>query len=241
MCGRFGLPGDHQTMMSNFNTKVDLGKRVNWEILMPRYNVAPTDQIPVIFKKGTQRYVKPMRWGLIPFYATTIKGRTVLDKEGKSTPTLINARSETVDPNGKFGTPFKRGRCLIPAGGFYEWKKEPNGKTPYWIRLKNRSWLAFAGLYAWWKSLEGEWLPSCTIITTVPNQMMEPIHARMPVILTEESYDLWLDPEIYDFSNLKELLAPYPSDKMEAYPVDGLVNNVKNDGSDLINPCGTLP
>ena len=241
MCGRFGLPNNHQTMINNFNIKVDLGKRAHWNILMPRYNVAPTDQIPVIFNKGVQRYVRPMRWGLIPFHARAVKGRTVLDKEGKSTPTPINARSETIDPNGKFGTPFQRGRCLIPAGGFYEWKKGQNGKIPHWICLKNRSWLAFAGLYVWWKTPGGEWVPSCTIITTVPNQVVESIHARMPAILEEGSYDLWLDPKNRDFSNLKELLVPYPSNQMEAYPVGSLVNNAKNDGSALIEPDNTLP
>ena len=234
MCGRFGLPGDHTAMKNAFDIPTDTNDHVEWDTLMPRYNIAPTDQIPVIVEKNGQRSVESMRWGLIPFHAADLRGRSVLDTNGKSVNTPINARAETVHSNGIFKHSFKKRRCLIPSGGFYEWKRDGTRKHPQWVHLEDHSWMGFAGLYNWWKSPSADWILSCTIITTIPNSFMEPIHNRMPVILTEGTYDLWLSPDSADLSELKEVLVPYPAGEMQSHPVSDLVNKVDNDGPELM-------
>ena len=236
MCGRFGLPGDHPAMLNAFDIKTDTRRDIDWKALMPRYNVAPTDQVPVVFQKNGDRQVESMRWGLMPFRTVSMRGRTALDEKGKSINTPINARAETFHSHGIFKRSFERRRCIVPAGGFYEWQRAGAAKVPYWIYLKDRSWMGFAGLYTWWKSPESQWVPSCTIITTSPNTFMEPIHDRMPVILTEGAYDLWLHPENTDIAELKEVLVPYPAQEMQAHEVAPLVNKVDNDGPELIEP-----
>lgn len=235
MCGRFGLPGDHDAMKLAFDVSADLQSGIDWAGLMPRYNVAPTDQVPVVLERDGGRQTGPMRWGLLPFQTTGMRGRTALGSNGKSLNTPINARAETVQSNGMFKRSFERRRCIIPAGGFYEWKRDGDAKTPYWIGLKDGLWMGFAGLYTWWKSPDGQWVPSCTIITTSPNSFMEPIHDRMPVILTPGSYEFWLSPEATDQFELKELLIPYPSDEMQARQVSTLVNSPANDGPELLD------
>ena len=236
MCGRYGLPDDHQLMLDAFDIKTDLRQDIDWQSLMPRYNVAPTDQVPVVLHKDGDRVLESMRWGLIPFRTSNMRGRTAINEEGKSINTPINARAETVHTNGIFRRSFERRRCIIPAGGFYEWKKAGGSKLPHWIYLRDKRWMGFAGLYTWWKSPEGQWVPSCTIITTSPNGFMESIHDRMPVILTEGAYDTWLDPENEDFSELKKVLVPYPSLEMAMHEVATVVNKVANDGAELIQP-----
>ena len=234
MCGRYGLPDDHPAMVDAFDIKTDLRRDVDWKSLMPRYNIAPTDQVPVIFQKDGGRMVEPMRWGLMPFRTSSMRGRTALDDRGKSINTPINARAETVHSHGMFKRSFERRRCLIPAVGFYEWHGAKGDRTPYWVHLKDGGWMGFAGLYTWWKSPESQWIPSCTIVTTAPNSFMEPIHDRMPVILTEGAYDTWLDPQNVDLAELKEVLVPYPSAEMQARRVGTLVNKVDNDGPELL-------
>ena len=241
MCGRYGLPEDHPVMIEAFDIKADLRRDTDWKALMPQYNVAPTDQVPVIYQKDDDRVVESMRWGLIPFPTANMRGRTALNEQGKSVNTPINARAETVHSNGIFKRSFERRRCIIPAGGFYEWKKVGGSKLPYWIYLADEKWMGFAGLYSWWKSPEGQWIPSCTIVTTSPNSLVEPIHNRMPVILTEGAYDIWLEPENKDLSELKEILIPYPPQRMGAYEVATLVNKVGNDGPELIQPKVSAP
>ena len=236
MCGRYGLPDEHPVMLRAFDIKAAPRRDIDWNALMPRYNVAPTDQVPVVFQKDGERFVEPMRWGLIPFRTAGMRGRTALDERGKSINTPINARAETVQSNGIFKRSFERRSCVIPAGGFYEWKKAAGGKVPYWIDLSDGRWMGFAGLYTWWKSPEGDWVPSCTIITTSPNSFIEPIHNRMPAILTDGAYDVWLDPENTELGELKEVLVPYPSHEMRARRVATLVNKVANDGPELIEP-----
>ena len=236
MCGRFGLPDDHPAMLNAFDVKADLRSDVDWKVLMPRYNVAPTDQIPAVFQKGGDRQVESMRWGLIPFRTAGMRGRTALDARGKPVNTPINARAETVHSHGLFKRSFDRRRCIIPAGGFYEWMGSGGARAPYWISRKDQWWMGFAGLYTWWRSPENEWVPSCTIVTTAANRFMEPIHDRMPVILTEGAYETWLDPMNDEMAELKELLIPYPSDEMQAIEVAPLVNKVANDGPELIEP-----
>ncbi len=236
MCGRYALPDDHPAMLKAFDIATDLGRDVDWKALMPRYNVAPTDQVPVVFQRDRLRRVEPMRWGLMPFRTVSMRGRMALDAQGKSINTPINARAETVHSHGGFKRSFERRRCIIPAGGFYEWKRVNGGKIPYWIYLRDQPWMAFAGVYTWWKSPDATWVPSCAIITTSPNVFMEPIHDRMPVILTEGAYDAWLNPENPDLSELKEVLVPYPAAEMRGHQVVPLVNKVANDTPELIEP-----
>ncbi len=236
MCGRYGLPEDHPAMLKAFDVRPDLGRDIDWAALMPRYNVAPTDQVPVVRIKDGERRIESMRWGLIPFKAAGRRGRTALDAKGKSIFTPINAKAETVHSHGLFKRSFEKRRCVIPAGGFYEWQKQGDVKVPHWIYLSDERWMGFAGLYSYWKSPEGEWIPSCTIATTTPNSFIEPIHDRMPVILTEGAYASWMDPENNDVSELKELLVPYAAHEMRAHQVGQMVNKVDNDGPKLIEP-----
>ena len=237
MCGRYGLPDDHPAMARAFDVRPDLRRDIDWDKLMPRYNVAPTDQVPVVYQKNGHRLVEPMRWGLMPFRTAGMRGRTALDATGKSINTPINARAETVHSNGSFKRSFEKRRCIIPAGGYYEWKRDGDSKVPHWIYLTGGAWMGFAGLFTWWKSPQTDWVPSCTIITTSPNSFMEPIHDRMPVVLTSGAYELWLDPSNNDLSELKEVLVPYPSSEMQAHRVADLVNKVDNDRSELIEPA----
>jgi putative SOS response-associated peptidase YedK len=149
---------------------------------------------------------------------------------------MINARSETVGEKPAFRDALAKRRCLVLADGFYEWRKNADGaKTPMWIHLPGKEPFAFAGLYAFWKQPDGEWQHSCTILTTVPNELMAPIHDRMPVILPREAEELWLGGE--DIGALRSLLAPYPAEAMAAPPVSPRVNNVRNDSPECIEPA----
>ena len=237
MCGRYGLPDDHPFMLNAFDIKVDLARDIDWNAMMPRYNVAPTDQVPVILEKHGEYQAVPMRWGLMPSWTAGMRGRTALDGKGKAITTPINARAETAHSQSSFKRSFEKRRCVIPAGGFYEWKKEGQTKSPYWISLTDGSWMGFAGLYSWWKSPEGEWVSSCTIVTTSANSFLAPIHTRMPVVLTRGAYEIWLDEDNEDLSELKEVLVPFPSREMRAHPVSVAVNKVSNDGPQLIAPA----
>ena len=150
---------------------------------------------------------------------------------------LINARAETLADKPSFRTAFKRRRCLIPADGFYEWRKDPGGKTPMYIRLKSGDPFAFAGLWEAWHSAEDETLLTCTIITTTPNSLMEKIHDRMPVILKPDAYDRWRDPAEQEPGKLSGLLKPYPASHMTAYAVSKRVNKPENDSPELVVPA----
>jgi putative SOS response-associated peptidase YedK len=151
---------------------------------------------------------------------------------------LINARAETVDEKASFKTCLQRKRCLIVADGFYEWKKEGSTKRPHRITLKSQELFGFAGLWDTWRSPTGEIVNSCSIITTTPNEVMEPIHNRMPVILPRDVEQVWLDPGITDSTFLKSLLVPYPADLMTAYEVSTLVNSPKNNGPECLVAVG---
>lgn len=222
MCGRFTLTADPNQLRQAFPWL-----NIPEERLTPRYNVAPTQPIAVVANDGKHQldyYV----WGLIPFWA----------KDPSIGSRMINARAETIAEKASFRTPFRRRRCLVLADGFYEWKSEPRSKTktPMYIKMKNSSPFAFAGLWENWNSPDGSNILSCTIITTRPNEMLLPIHNRMPVILPEKAYSLWLDPGEPDQSQLQSLLEPYPEQEMAAFPVSRLVNNPANDSADCILP-----
>lgn len=185
----------------------------------PRYNIAPGQNVTAIISDGEQRRIGPLQWGLIPAWA----------KDAKIGSLMINARAETLSQKPAFKSLLSRKRCLIPADGFYEWKKAGKTKQPMRMVLTNRKVFAFAGLYDTWIKPDGMKLSTCTVITTKPNELMAEIHDRMPVILLPEHEERWLDKRIADPSHIMPLLAPYPPEYMRAYPVGALVGNVRND------------
>jgi putative SOS response-associated peptidase YedK len=173
------------------------------------------------------RTIEPMRWGLIPSWSKNMKG-------GLST---FNARSDGIDTKPTFKGAWKAGRrCLVLAGGFFEWRKTGVAdKQPFAFAMGNHEIMTMAGLWEAWKNPEdGQWLRSCTIITTDASEMMAPIHDRMPVILGSEDWQKWLGEEPANDNELKAMLKPFPSERMTAWPVNKMVGNVKNDGPDLI-------
>ena len=190
--------------------------------LPPSYNVAPGQTIPVITRNGKKKVVS-CKWGFIPSWA----------KDPKTGYRMINARAETVALKPAFRSAYKNARALIPASGFYEWKKEGSEKAPFYIRLKSRDPFGFAGLYTLWRSAGGEQICTCTIITTDANQLLVPVHNRMPVIIRKEDEDLWLDPPDTS-SDLHLLLKPYEPDDMECYSVSRLVNSPANNSPECI-------
>ena len=151
---------------------------------------------------------------------------------------MINARAETVTEKPSFREAFKRRRGLIPADGFYEWARVGSRKQPYYFQMKNEQPFAFAGLWERWHR-DGERINSCAIITTEANELLQPVHDRMPVILRQQDYETWLDPEMHKAELLKGLLRPYDADQMMAYPVGTLVNTPGRDERVLIEPLTT--
>jgi putative SOS response-associated peptidase YedK len=190
------------------------------------FNIAPSQQVPIVRQGKDAREMALGRWGLIPYWA----------KDAKIGYSLINARADTVAEKPAFRSAFKRRRCLIPADGFYEWQATGTKvKQPYFIRMKDQEPFAFAGLWEEWTAPEGEAVQSCSIITTDPNELMKPIHNRMPAILSANNYTTWLDPEELP-DTLKGLLHPYDPVQMEAYPVSTFVNRPINQGPKCIEP-----
>ncbi len=224
MCGRYTLTskGDEVALL------FDLSEIPS---LPPRYNLAPTQEAAVVRvpAPGALRNLDFLRWGLVPYWAD----------DPKIGNRMINARSEGVADKPAYRWSFRKQRCLIPTDGFYEWKKEGKLKQPYHIRRKDRRPFAFAGLWARWKPKEGgdgQLLDTFTIITTDSNELIRPLHDRMPVILDRESFDLWLDPAVDDRERLQQLLVPYDGSVMETVPVSRAVNSPANDGPDCMEP-----
>jgi putative SOS response-associated peptidase YedK len=218
MCGRFSLTQSAWAIAQTFQ----LSDVPN---LTPRYNIAPTQPIGTILQKA-QRQFQWMQWGLIPSWA---KDPSIGNK-------LINARAESLREKPSFRNAFKRRRCLIVADGFYEWQKIDKRKQPYYIQMHDDKPFAFAGLWDTWQPPEGEAIASCTIITTSANAIVQPIHDRMPVILSPDRYTRWLDPTLTDTQVLQDLLQPYNSDAMKATPVSSAVNNPANEKAECIAP-----
>ncbi len=187
-----------------------------------RYNIAPTMMVDTFVNDGGYK-AREMKWGLIPSWSND---PTIGNK-------IINARAETLLEKPTFKYAIRKRRCLIPADGFYEWQVVDGGKQPYYIRLKSHKPFCFAGLYDTWKAPDGSLVTTCTIITVDCNDMLREIHNRMPAILHRNDYALWLDPEA-PVEAVTALLAPFPSDEMEMYPVSKLVNTPRNDGAELI-------
>lgn len=222
MCGRYQLSRRKQIIEEHFETAP---WEDGWE---PRYNIAPTQPVPVIRQhpKEPVRQVSSMRWGLIPNWAKSPSGSAG----------MINARAETASEKPAFRDPLKSRRCLIPADTFYEWKRTATSKQPYCFEVREGVLFAFAGLWDGWKDPNGEWVKTCSILTTTPNAVTSTIHDRMPVILDRDSYDLWLDPGIQNVAATSELLKPYDARQMRCYPVSTRLNHVANDDADCSQP-----
>ncbi len=219
MCGRYTLKTPIDVLAEYFEVEEYPSS------LAPSYNVAPTQEVAAIVEEDEKRKLEVFRWGLIPSWA----------KDPAIGNRMINARAETVSEKPSFRSAFKKRRCLIVADGFYEWQKTDNGKQPFYIRMKDSSPFAFAGLWeAWDKSEE---IRSCSIITTDANDLMDEIHHRMPVILPPENYGAWLDPGFDEKEALTSLLKPYPSDEMEAYAVSRRVNKPSNNEPSILEPA----
>jgi putative SOS response-associated peptidase YedK len=196
--------------------------------LKPRYNIAPSQAVAVVrlLPDDRERKLAMLRWGLIPAWA----------KDPAKARQPINAKSETVAELPSFRDAYRKRRCLIPADGFYEWKQEGGRKQPVYINMKDGEPFAIAGLWEYWEKPDQEPIDSCVILTTEPNDLLEPIHNRMPVILDPNDYDLWLDPDVQEASRLKPLLQPFPPEKMTYYPVNLRVNNPRHDDKLCMEP-----
>lgn len=218
MCGRYTLSQTTEAIASAFQLN-EVPK------LEPRYNIAPTQLVPVIRQSEQhQRQLQILRWGLIPAWA----------KDASMGARLINARAESVNEKPSFRSAFRQRRCLVIADGFYEWQRQDSKKQPFFIHLPDGKPFAFAGLWERWQSPEGETIESCTIITTEANELLRSIHDRMPVILAPKDYDVWLDPTLQEPEKLQQLLHPYPTEAMITDAVSTKVNSPKNDTPECI-------
>ncbi|HQP42154.1 MAG TPA: SOS response-associated peptidase [Thermoanaerobaculales bacterium] len=220
MCGRFTLTVSARVLGQLFDVPEPEG-------IVPRYNIAPTQQVLVARSAEGGRELTGVRWGLIPHWADdpSIGNR------------MINARGETVATKPAFRSAVKHRRCLIPADGFYEWQKAGAGKQPHLIRFADGRAFAFAGLWEGWRPRDGGVpVDSCTIVTTTPNRLVAALHDRMPVILPPAAFEEWLRPEPLPEPRLEELLAPYPDHEMEAFAVSRRVNSPAYDGPECAVP-----
>jgi putative SOS response-associated peptidase YedK len=223
MCGRYSQSQSAEIIAQTF--QVD-----HVPTLKPRYNIAPTQSVATILQPSTStnRQFKMLHWGLIPSWA----------KDKKMGAKLINARAETVAEKPSFRSAFRQRRCLLVADGFYEWQQQADKKQkqPFYFHLIDKRPFAFAGLWEHWEDKDsGEEIESCTLITTEANELMQPIHNRMPVILDPKDYDLWIDPEVKKPELLQPLLHSYPAEEMTTYPVSKAVNKASHDTEECIN------
>ncbi|MCZ6539537.1 MAG: SOS response-associated peptidase family protein [Chloroflexi bacterium] len=196
--------------------------------LASRYNIRPTQDVVIIVSEDGRPVAKPMRWGLIPSWFEA-------GAEARKLPrNTFNARDDRLASSGMWRGPFKRSRGVVPATGFFEWKKTGDTKQPMYITPKDERGFMFAAVYDSWINEHGETVDSCAIVTTAPNDFMSSIHDRMPAILDEETVALWLDPATTEAENLQPVLMPSPSEMMQARPVSTRVNSYKNDDAELI-------
>jgi len=223
VCGRYWLVTPFDVLASRFHVR---GERAP---LVPRWNAAPGQDLPVVLPDASARgarVLRPMRWGLVPSWADAP------DDAGRP----INARAETAATKPSFKEPLRRRRTLVPADGFFEWKKGDRGRQPWAIRLKSRRPFAFAGLFDEWRPRGGPPLRTFAILTTRPNGLVGELHDRMPVILTPEGEDLWLDRDVEDPARLAPLFVPLDAALMEAFEVSRRVNAPANDDPSVLGP-----
>jgi putative SOS response-associated peptidase YedK len=229
MCGRFTLHASPEQIATQFDVAEP-------ERLADRYNIAPTQPVGIVRldRSGAEREWALVHWGLIPSWS----------KDPNIGGKMINARGETVAEKPSFRAALRRRRCLVPADGFYEWKRTGSRKQPYYIRMKSTEPFAFAGLWELWTGPDGSELQSCTVLTTGPNELMEAIHDRMPVILAPENYEDWLgngkDADAREVERLQHLIRPFDADLMEAFPVSTKVNSPLYEGASLIEPMEAI-
>jgi putative SOS response-associated peptidase YedK len=224
MCGRYTVTSSPEALGTLFGYEEEPN-------FPPRYNVAPAQPTAIVRLVGGRRQFALVRWGLLPSWV----------KDPKTFALLINARGETVLEKPAFRAAMKRRRCLIPADGFYEWQVEGGRKRPFFVRAKSGAPLAFAGLWETWIGPNGEELETAAIVTTRANQMLAPIHDRMPVIVPPEAFDLWLDCANVDAQTAAALITPAPEDLLEAYEISTAVNRTANDNPKLLEPVGAAP
>lgn len=217
MCGRYQLGLAGKNKLFGYRFGVDEQQALK---LKDNYNVAPSQIMPVVVKHSPNT-IQMMLWGLIPHWS----------KDGKSL--VINARSETLSVKPMFKKLIETQRCIIPATGFYEWKRTTERKQPFYIGLKDKDFFGFAGLYDVWKNPKGEEIYSYTIITCSPNKTLAEIHNRMPVILKKEDEEKWLNPDTVEEEKLMPLLIPFPDEQMKAYPISLRVNSPANNDENI--------
>lgn len=232
MCGRFTLHHSTDEIAARFAAQqvMDIAEDRNGHpapsFEEPRYNIAPSQAILAVRAEQDMRRLETLQWGLVPSWA----------KDVSIGSKMINARGETLAEKPSFRNALMRRRCLIPADGFYEWKKDDRGRQPMHIHRRDGGLFAFAGLWEEWRRPDGPPLRTCTIITVAPNELMAEIHDRMPAILREEDEAVWLDTEqVTDKERILSLLRPYPDAGLEAYPVSKLVNAPVNDSAECLS------
>lgn len=225
MCGRFTLTATPEQLAQLFALPAEPN-------LAPRYNIAPTQPVAIVRMepKTKQREWALVQWGLVPSWS----------KDPSIGARMINARAETAPEKPSFRAAFKRRRCLVPASGFYEWKKLDKRKQPYYITMDNGQPFGFAGLWEFWQGADGSALETCTILTTEPNELMAELHNRMPVIVAPEDYAMWLgsgeEETPRELDQLQHLLRAYPAGAMQAVPISTYVNSPHNEGPTCIEP-----
>ncbi len=222
MCGRYTLTVNASVLAELFEIEPPTE-------LQPRYNIAPTQQVPIIRsdEEGIREWAA-VRWGLIPFWA---EDETICNR-------LINARAETAADKPSFRAAFRRRRCLVPADGFFEWVRTGGAKQPHHIRFADRRPFAFAGLWERWSSKDGDAVESCTILTTSPNELIAELHDRMPVLLPPGRFGDWLASGPLSPDTAEAILVPHPADGMEAVPVGTRVNSPTHDDPACLEPIG---
>jgi putative SOS response-associated peptidase YedK len=220
MCGRFTLFSDGAELARLFGCGFELP-------LQPRYNIAPSQEVPVVRLAEDQpgtRQAAMLGWGLVPLWASEVSFGFQ----------CINARSETAASKPAFRASFRRRRCLIPADGFFEWPKKGKARQPFLFRMRDGQPFAFAGLWDYWTKGDGR--ETCAILTTTANELVRPFHERMPVILPLAFHDDWLEPQSDAPQWLQTALRPYPAQEMEAVPVSSWVNNARHEGPECVRP-----
>jgi putative SOS response-associated peptidase YedK len=224
MCGRYVITSAPEAIRRLFGY-------LDQPNFPPRYNVAPTQGVPIVRLTEGKRQFALVRWGLIPSWV----------KDPRAFSLLINARGETVNEKPAFRNAMKRRRCLFPADGFYEWKKEGGRKRVYFVRKKSGGPMALAGLWETWTGPNGEEQETAAIVTTKANQTCAAIHDRMPMILEPADYDLWLDCANVDTETAAALIRPAPDGLLEIYEVSPAANRVANDSPALLEPAIETP
>jgi putative SOS response-associated peptidase YedK len=226
MCGRYVLKRkDLEALMEQLGV-------TDPREFVSRYNIAPTTMIPAIRTSAEEgrREAVGLQWGLVPWWS----------KDAKNGAKLANARSEGIAAKPAFREAVRKRRCVVPASGFYEWQTVGRLKQPWFFQMRDETPFVFAGLWEHWRSADGVDLQTCSLITTTPNDLVRPLHDRMPVILRGATIDTWLDRSISEPAQVESLLAPVPGDAMKATPVSPRVNNVRVDGPECLEPATPL-